>query len=706
MFTISIVYWCWCPDAMRAVDKRLSGRGRISGWVGATAADDLSWSTAFAGCLIVLISLAHVLPAWSALNYFDPPKRLLWGALALVLALGSRKGETRLGGATQCLALGLLGWMGLRTLFRPVPMSELDVLFSWMLPLVLFVLGAGLPCRGGRRFLGGCLVLAGGIQAVLMVLQRIGLDPLFAETTAAMAYVPGRMVGTIGYHNQAVDFLALASTAALLLSKSHAVRLGVAAPFFAVACLTGNRGGILAFAFVLLLVQSLFVVRALCSAGHKRRWRAAGAFVLVAATVATVMMLAPETRSRFREVMYGTRNNPAVESRLNMAGIAVDMIREHPWVGAGAGEYALQYLDRLGSRLPEEKNHQILQGVVFAREAHNDSLQFVAEFGFIGLLMAAGLIGLGAVRTKRNFAHDSDAGMAIIYIAAYMAASSLFSFPWQTSMAGPMAGLLLGWWWPEENSNPNPAMDKSGSGGRLLAKWTMVILSLLMVAWYTADLFMSVAVPAALEINPASASDRILHPYAYRYRALIGASLAVQGNMPAAENELHAAHRGYRDLLLWNNLANAYARQGNWEEAAALYERWEACGLDYPNALLNLSIAYEQLGRYGEAAERLSLGRTLFEDRSLSGMKRLAVLYLQAQQPHAARGVLERHRHQWQEADPPTSAEFANLTAAAAIGQGVLDDADYWLRRALELNPELESARSNMALLEELRSRE
>ena len=166
---------------------------------------------------VALVALAHVPSSWPALNYFDPPKRLLWGLLAFALAVGSRRERSRLGGPALCLALGLLGWMGLRTLWRPVPAAELDVLFSWMLPVVLLVVGAGLPRSGERRLLGGSLVLAGVVQAVLMLLQRAGLDPLFAETTAAMAYAPGRMVGTIGYHNQAVDFLALASTGALLL---------------------------------------------------------------------------------------------------------------------------------------------------------------------------------------------------------------------------------------------------------------------------------------------------------------------------------------------------------------------------------------------------------------------------------------------------------------------------------------------------------
>ncbi len=691
---------------MGAVAKRPPGRELTVGGIAVPAAMAPGWLLYFAGFMIVLVSLAHIPPVWPALNYFDPPKRFLWGVLALLLALGARKEENRLGRSALCLALALLGWMALRTLSRPVPLAELDVLFSWMVPLILLVLGASLSCGRGRRFLGGCLLMAGGIQATLMLLQRAGLDPLFSETTLAMGYAPGRMVGTIGYHNQAVDFLSLSTTGVILLSKSFAVRMGVMLPFFAVACMTGNRGGILAFASALLLFHAFSAAGSFRYAGQKRRWILAGGFTLLAAILMAGTMLAPEMRGRFRDVLHGARDKPAVASRLHMAGIAVDMIRERPWTGAGAGEYALQYLDRLGNRLPETKDHQILQGVVFAREAHNDGLQFMAEFGGIGLLMAAGLIAMGAVRAKHSWAQNPDSVLACGFIATYMSVSSLFSFPWQTSMAAPMAGLMLGWWWPVKNGYPDPAGGKSAGGCGSVAKWAMVALSVLTAGWYAAELFMTVAVPTALEKDPASAAGAVLHPYAYQYRALIGASLAQQGDVAAAEAELRDADRGYRDVLLWNNLANVYAQQGEWAEAAALYGRWAQCGLDHANALMNLSVACEQMGRFGEAARWLSLRRILFQDRALPETKRLAALYLKDQQPYAAREVLELSRHQWQKVDLTTRAEFANLTGAAAIGQGNLGDAEYRLLHAVELNPDLESARRNLALLEQLRSNE
>ena len=686
---------------MNKTSNRLPWQELTGSEVGLPETKAPSWSLRLIGPMIVVISLAHIPSVWLALNYFDPPKRFLWALLAAVLALSGTVRANRLGRGALCLSWGLVAWMGFRTLVRPVPTAELDVLFTWMLPLILLMLGAGLS-RGERHwFLGGCLMLAAGIQVVWMVLQRLGMDPLFAETTAAMSYAPGRMVGTIGYHNQAVDFLALAVTGVILFSKSFPVRLGAMLSMLAMASLTANRGGILAFATAVLLFHVLFTARAFTSFGIKKRYQAVVGFALVAVAVASAGMLVPETRGRFQEILFKTRSSPAIQSRLHMAGIAVDMIREHPWTGAGAGEYALQYLDRLGARLPKEKNHPILGGLVFAREAHNDGLQFVAEFGVIGLLMLAGLIAVWAVREKRQFLKDPDTVFAGTFIAAFMTVASLFSFPWQTSMAGPMAGLLLGWWWPEGDSTKGN-VDVEFSR---LARGAIAFLSILMAVWYASELFMNVALPSVLEKDPAPASSAVLHPYAYRYRALIGASLAQKGNLAEAARELNAAKRGYRDLLLWNNLAHVYAQQGRWNEAAAIYERWEKCGLDYANALMNLTVSYEQMGRFGEAAHWLSLRRILFEDRSLRETKRLAVLYLRAQQPYAAREVLERSRHQW-ETDPVTTAEFANLTAVAAIGQGNLDDAEYWLRRALELNPELESARRNSEILEQMKPRE
>jgi hypothetical protein len=427
---------------------------------------------------------------------------------------------------------------------------------------------------------------------------------------------------------------------------------------------------------------------------------ASAAVILGVCATAAIIALVPDTAIRFREMVTDYRHSPAVGSRVVMTRVGVDLFQERPLTGWGAGEYAFQYLDRLGKVLPEDKPHEVLRNVVFAREAHNDYLQFAVEFGMIGVLLVAALLAVAAVRCARARNLCADVVLAIAFIVAYMAVSSLVSFPWQTSMGCPLAGFLLGSLWPTcRRSESRHAGDSAGMlltvlGGT--AKVGLVIASLALVGWCALDAFLNAAVPNALAMNGPSATERLMPRYAYRYHALVGASYAAQGADFEAENELILAQWGYRDVPLWNNLGHVQAKLHKWREAAEVYEKWARCGLDHSNALLNLSIAYEQTGRFREAAESLARRNNLWRDPSPNEIKRLAVLQLQSGDPRRAQDTLRLYKRKWTTADPKTVAEIENLAGGICLVLGERRQAAKWFRLALDKNPGLESARRNL----------
>ncbi len=659
----------------------------------------MPWRLVFAGTMMVWIALAHVPARVDALNYFDPPKRLLWPVLALVLTLFGSLRENRLGRIAGRLLAGLMAWMLLRTLARPIPDAELEVVFIWCLPLVMLVAGASLPHHRGRHLLGWFLLATGGIQAVLMLLQRVGWDPLFAATTASMAYAPGRMIGTIGYHNQAVDCLALSGAGVLLLFQSPLARIVALLPMMAVATATGNRGGILAFA------GAVFVSQWLAIGWHgnwnrSARWRAIALSVGILLAGLSAVMLAPLPRARFLEAARGLQGSAAARSRMYMGRIGLDLFRERPWTGWGAGEYALQYLDRLGSTLPADKSHDLLQSLVYAREAHNDGIQFAAEFGLVGLLLLSGIVGIGVWRWVSCRHDDPDAPVMAAYVLVFMTLSSLFSFPWQTSMAGPLAGLLLGWAWPAESHGQNAAKPSFPSGfSRLAAKTSLLAAILVMLAWFGWDAWLNRIIPQRLAAGQVEAARQALPPFGYRYRALVGATYAAGQSYAAAERELYAAELGTRDILLWSNLAHVRASRSKWNDAVQLYERWARCGLDYSNALVNLSVAYEKTGQWEKARRTLSQKCFLFPEASLEELRRLAVLYLLADNPKAACNLLESRQDKWERADTQARAEFQNLIGASYMAMGDRPTASHWFQNAIATDPTLESARRNLSAL-------
>jgi len=654
------------------------------------------WLTIVSGLLILLASLAHIPAGWDALNHFDPPKRLLWASLAVILAGAFRARKCRLEWLPLLLAFGLLAWMVSRTLLKPHPSAEIEVLFTWILPVLFFILATRLDNKHGVRVLGGFLVLVCLIQAALMVLQRYGLDPLFFDTTSVMEYKPGRMVGTIGYQNQAVDFLALSSVGILLVSRSWWLRILFMGGMLLVAGLTGNRGGILAITLAL-LVLLIFSMNQIDSWSRRRKGLVAGTVILGLCGLLALMALFSETGIRFREVARGFSDSPAVRSRVVMGRVGMSLLREKPWAGWGAGEYAFQYLDRLGMVLPEIKSHEALRGVVFAREAHNDPLQFAVEFGLVGILLVLGLLGsvIACLWQSRRTSRALGAGMG--FVLTYMAVSSIFSFPWQTSMGGALAGFLLGGLWPSP-PGLEPGISRHPAWA-IVSKSILLILSLILLGFFSMDPFLNQAIPKTLAVGGPAKAEQLLPPYAYRYHALVGAAYASQADLDRAEVLLTHAELGYRDILLWNNLGHVQGKKENWKEAQVIYTKWEKCGLDHADALWNLSVAHEQMGQLNEAVEASLQRIALWGDPSPDEIKRLAVLQLQSGNPKAAADTIWRYWPQWIEADAKTVAEIENVGGTSLLILNEKQEAAKWFRAALKNNPALESAKRNLESL-------
>jgi len=370
------------------------------------------------------------------------------------------------------------------------------------------------------------------------------------------------------------------------------------------------------------------------------------------------------------------------------------MIRERPVSGWGAGEYAFQYLDRLGRLLPERKTHEILQSVVYAREAHNDPLQFAAEFGAVGVaLLLAALTAL--FRGGRKDAADADRLATIICVLAVMATSGLFSFPWQTSMAGPLAGLLLGLATPSSPSRtPPPRAVAAAQIARLL-------LAVAVFVGFRRMSLLDETIAEAFADPEAQQEDwgETIPKRAYRHQALLGAWEAKRVLLDAAIERLERAEAGYRDVMLWNNLGHVLSKAGRWPEAANVYDRWAATGIEHPDALANLSVACENAGDFPAAAAALDAKLRLWPQAAPQEVKRLAVLFMRAHDYARADREIWRHHRRWKDADAKTVAEMENLAGSVALLVGDAVRAESLFESALRRHPALESARKNLDAL-------
>jgi O-antigen ligase len=125
----------------------------------------------------------------------------------------------------------------------------------------------------------------------------------------------------------------------------------------------------------------------------------------------------------------------AAEARPQLAQVAWRMFREHPFLGAGFGEFGIQHF-LINADLPAPRPRG------FNGHAHNLVLHVMAELGLLGLvaLLAGGLPWLlGLLRQPRVPALWWVAGVAAVF-----AVHSFFEYPlWYAYFLGP-AALVLG----------------------------------------------------------------------------------------------------------------------------------------------------------------------------------------------------------------------------------------------------------------------
>lgn len=182
----------------------------------------------------------------------------------------------------------------------------------------------------------------------------------------------------------------------------------------------------------------------------------------------------------------------------------------------------------------------------------------------------------------------------------------------------------------------------------------------------------------------------------HKYHSLIGAALASDGAYSEALLELQLAYSGYRDILLYNNLGHVLSKMGRWQEALVIYQEWADTGLDHGKALGNLSVAYEQLGDFDNAASIMDRKMSLWREYDVTAVQRVAALYLRVGKATDALRVLDRFEGGHDSISYSRPAEYDNLKGAVLLMMGERIAAKEYFISALHKNPQLLSAKRNL----------
>ncbi|MEM7393533.1 MAG: hypothetical protein AAF492_14405, partial [Verrucomicrobiota bacterium] len=325
----------------------------------------------------------------------------------------------------------------------------------------------------------------------------------------------------------------------------------------------------------------------------------------------------------------------------------------------------------------DDKTHADLENAVYAREAHNDVIQLLAEFGLVGLACFVPLIGLLIFRAARA------RHLAALYLLTYWGIKSLFSFPWHTATFGPGAAVLLGLLLA-------PQASRSSAGLPGLVGATLCLI------FFGFQNHLNLRLKSMVEHRDVEELARGLPPWAHREKAWLGGYAASAGAFKTAVDLLEEAGHGYRNPIWFNNLGHALFQERAMSSAMTIYRAWERTGVQYDLALKNLAAALEVSGRPAEAAMCLRKHRGLWPHAESQWMLREGTLFLLGGDPVEALETTEAYlkvcRHKKREPE----AEMLNLHGSALIGAGRHHEAVVVLRRALESDATLESARRNL----------
>ncbi len=139
----------------------------------------------------------------------------------------------------------------------------------------------------------------------------------------------------------------------------------------------------------------------------------------------------------------------SVRQRFMIWQISLLMTKDHPIIGQGIGTYKYHYLDYQGKFFEDPANQEELKRAVWAREAHNEYMQILAETGILGFIFWMWLLFTffrGRYRTLKQEENNAHllTRLGLTMGALVILVHAIVSFPLHIVPNGILLFLLMG----------------------------------------------------------------------------------------------------------------------------------------------------------------------------------------------------------------------------------------------------------------------
>lgn len=161
-----------------------------------------------------------------------------------------------------------------------------------------------------------------------------------------------------------------------------------------------NAGLILALILLVFLLIK-FKPRAFWRANKFRIGGLVAGWILITLFYITPLPINPHSPSIFKQAFGSERWHYGGESRLVIWAQSLEILRKHPWLGCGAGNFTYQYVQQASPFLMNDPEKVKYIGL-YTNAAHNELLQSWAELGFAGpaILLALLLVVARALKSS------------------------------------------------------------------------------------------------------------------------------------------------------------------------------------------------------------------------------------------------------------------------------------------------------------------
>ncbi len=328
-------------------------------------------------------------------------------------------------------------------------------------------------------------------------------------------------------------------------------------------------------------------------------------FLLVAISVLLFVDIQIRTRDTFRLTIWSK---------------TLDMIRDNPLLGVGAGNWRIVFPSYgLTDMLPE-----MMTGELHYQRTHNDFIWVLAETGIFGLIFYMGVFGLilyYAGRIFRNSNHEEDRILSLVMIfgiVGYMTIA-FFTYPRERIEHSVYLTLMMAVVLSRYHVIYPLQLSRRRLHPAFAAIVVIIILCLSFITGWsrlTAEIHTKRALMARQtqdwktvieEIDQAGSPVYTIDPTSAPPSWFRGVAYFSLGDYDAALTDFQRAYKYHPyHIHVLNNLASCYEVTGDHDRSIEYYRKALLISPGFEEALLNLSVVYYNKKQYIKAYETIS----------------------------------------------------------------------------------------------------